>query len=202
MKPIRFFAILLVLAVLLLPATHLALAWPDQPPDAAFISGPGIAGQIEITDKAVLRVLRLGGVEDFAGGPVAEPAAGNYYTITRYFYDGEFNFGVLTYAATPAGSYIRFDDGPDLSGNHTEFNGKWFRVTNEGETAIQNLLQTMGVSPVAPSAAVEIGPAASANTTALSPSQPLIWVAVLVGVLALSGGILALARLYPIEKAK
>ncbi len=187
MKPIRFFTSLLLLAALLLPTAQLALAWPDQPPDKAFISGPGIVGQKEITDQAALKALRLGGVEDFAGGPVAEPTTGDRYTLTRYFYGGEFNFGTLTYALTPGGSYVRFDDGPDLSGDHTQFNGKWFRATPEGQTIMKQILESIGPSLIANNA-----PPVAVDTRPLTPGQPLIWVAVLVGALGLSGGALAL----------
>ena len=61
--------------VFLLAMTGVALAWPNQAPDRATISGPGLKGEIEITDKEVLAALKLGVFEDLEGPP-ARSAAG------------------------------------------------------------------------------------------------------------------------------
>src|SRR5919108_5584670 len=94
------------IALLTLPA-YLALAWPNQPPDKATISGPGLKGEVEITDKAALAALALGTMEDFKQGPIAAPQVGEGYVITRYFYGGTFNFARLHYYPNPSGrSYL------------------------------------------------------------------------------------------------
>jgi hypothetical protein len=171
-------AFLMVFA-LLLATTRLALAWPDQPPDKALISGAGLTGEVEITDPDILKALKLGAIEDFEQGMVAPPQdLGEGYRITRYFYDGTFNFGVLHYYPNPAGGtgYVRFEDGPDLQGNHTQYNGQWFHVTPEGEAAMQRLFTQMGAQP--------------ASTPVASGGAPVI-----VSLLAAIGGVLLITWL-------
>ncbi len=138
-----------LVGVLLLTVTGIAFAWPDQPPDRATISGPGLNGEIEITDKDVLAALKLGVFEDLEGPQLEAPqVSGEGYTIRRWFYGGEFNFATLHYYPDPVGGngYIRWDDGPDLTGDHTEYNGQWLRVTPKGETVMRKLLSSLGVS--------------------------------------------------------
>ncbi len=135
--------------VLLLTTAGIVLAWPDQPPDRATISGPGLQGGIEITDKDMLAALKLGAFEDLEHGPIAAPQVnGEGYTIKRWFYDGTFNFATLRYYPDPAGGrgYVQWEDGPDLSGDHTPYNGQWLRTTSQGEAAMQKLLTSLGVS--------------------------------------------------------
>ena len=128
-------------------------AWPDQPPDEAFISGPGLEGRVEIQDKDALAALRLGGIEDFDAGTLAAPDVGEGYTITRYFYGGTFNFGVLHYYPDPEGGrgYVYFEDGPDLEGDHTAFHHKWLYATPAGDAAMRSLLQSLGALPASDS---------------------------------------------------
>lgn len=165
----------LLAAALVLIAAPLAFAWPDQPPDSAWISGPGLAGEVAITDPAVLSALRLGGIEDF-GAFVPEPASQVRYVIHRLFYDNSFDFGVLTYVPADGG-YVRFDDGADLSGDHTVYNGHWFRVTAQGQQALTGLL-------------ARVAPAASGEAVAISNrSLVWVWMAILAAGLALAAGL-------------
>ena len=158
----------LAVLTLLILTTSAALAWPDQPPDRATLSGPGLTGEVEITGKENLGALQLGVFEDFSHGPIAAPNVGEGYRITRYFYEASFNFGVLHYYPDPSGGrgYVFFEDGPDLSGNHTAYDGQWFYATPEGDAAMQRILAQ--VAAPAPSPTGSAAPArAPAPTLAL-----------------------------------
>ncbi len=182
----------LVLMVAWLFAARPAFAWPDQPPEHATLSGPGLKGEIEITDQDSLVSLRLGGLEDFDRGVLAAPPpmSGEGYQITRYFYDGTFNFAHLTYYPDPAGGpgYVHWQDGPDLSGDHTPYDGQWLYATPAGEAALKRLLAGLSASPPASSA-----PAPPRSLTSEVSAEPLI---VLIGLMAaaLAGSVLALRR--------
>src|SRR5689334_25102417 len=146
MKPSRLISLALALALAALSA-GLALAWPDQPPDRATLSGPGINGTIDITDPQVLAALKLGAMEDLAAGPIAPPqVSGEGYTITRYF-GGDFNFASLRYYPSLSGpSYVYWQDGPKLQGSHTPFDNQWLRATPAGDAAMKQVLTGLGVT--------------------------------------------------------
>ena len=126
----------------------------------------GLEGRIEITDKEVLAALKLGVFEGLEGPQLeAPPVNRETYTIRRWFYGGEFNFATLHYYLDPAGGngYVLWDDGPDLTGDHTEYNGQWLRVTPKGEAAMRKLLLGLGIS-----LAVKPQPPSTANTQSIS----------------------------------
>lgn len=151
MKRYHLVSLVLACGLALLSALP-ALAWPDQPPDFATISGPGITGEVKITDPNLLAALALGAVEDFGRGPLAAaPKVGAGYVITRYFYGGTFNFARLTYYLDAAGGpgYLYFEDGPDLEGSHTPFNGQWLSVTASGAAALRTIIETVAPPPAA-----------------------------------------------------
>jgi hypothetical protein len=167
----------LVVALLLL-TTSFALAWPDEPPDYVLISGPGLAGTIKITDPNQLAAFKLGALEDFGQGALAAPpqVTDEGYQITRYFDGGKFNFAGLRYYPDQAGGagYLYFEDGPDLTGDHTPFNRHWLRARPEGEVSLQQVL-------------TKIAPPVTAPITAPAPSTarfPLTLLAVVSGALA------------------
>ena len=140
---------LTIVVGLLLSVVGVAFAWPDQPPDRATISGPGLNGETDITDKDVLAAMKLGVLEELEAPQTEAPqVSGEGYTIRRWFYGGEFNFATLHYYPDPAGGngYVRWDDGPDLTGDHTPYNGRWLRITERGEAAVQKVLVGLGVS--------------------------------------------------------
>jgi hypothetical protein len=149
MKFSRLAFCLLPLGIGLISTTSVALAWPESPPERATISGPGLAGEVEVTDKELLAALSLGTFENFEKGPISTPKVGEGYQITRYFYDASFNFGRLHYYRNPTGGpgYIFFEDGPDLVGNHTMYDRKWFYATAQGDKAVQRLLKSLDVLP-------------------------------------------------------
>jgi hypothetical protein len=127
--------------------TAITLAWPEDPPDKVTISGPGLKGEVEVTDQEILAVLSLGAIEDFEHGSIPAPNVGEGYQITRYFYDASFDFGRLRYYPNSTGErgYIFFEDGPDLVGDHSRYNGKWFYATPQGDEAMRRLLAELGV---------------------------------------------------------
>lgn len=151
-----------------LASFNLARAWPDLPPAKAFISGPGIEDQIQITDPNVLQVLRLGVLEDFEHGTLAKPNALNDgFNIIRYFDGGEFRFADLTYYpnTTGARSVVYFRDGPMLQGDHTPYNEKYLYTTTNGDQILQNYLRQLGVS---------LPPSANANMDPNAPPAPAL----------------------------
>src|SRR5262245_29592987 len=103
MKPIRWLGCFFFLGTLLLLVTSPVLAWPKDAPDKATISGPGLKGEVEITDQRILSLLGLGMIEDFEAGALPAPQVGEGYQITRYFYDASFDFGRLHYYPGLAG---------------------------------------------------------------------------------------------------
>lgn len=123
-----------------------ALAWPDQAPDKATISGPGLKGEIQITEPQELEALKLGALEDLDHGPIDAPKVGDGYKITRWFYGGTFNFAQLNYypARDGARGVVFWQDGPDLTGSHTPFHQKWLYAKPDGEAAVAQLIGKLG----------------------------------------------------------
>ncbi len=139
----RMSLLVALMALLIVPA-YLVFAsppsWPESPPTKATIRGPGIKGEVAITDREVLDSLQLGVFEDF-NHPIAAPNVKDGYTITRWFYEGSFNFGVLHYYPNADGrGFVNFEDGPQMEGDHTKYNGGWFYASSLGEQAMSKLL--------------------------------------------------------------
>ena len=185
---LRNLSMALALMIGMLMTTGFRLAWPDQPPDRVTISGPGIVGVLEITDRNILDALQLSVFEDFNAGSIKAPSiSGEGYHITRYFYGGTFNFGGLIYypptANAPRG-VLQFSDGPQLEGNHTPYNGQWWYAKPQGDAAMQNLLVALNVRSEAVRAAPNFAPASNAS-----------WLIVLIAAgVAVLGGSLVLVR--------
>jgi hypothetical protein len=197
MKISRLFYSLFLLGVLGALTTAIALAWPEDAPDKATISGPGLKGEVEVTDKNILAVLSLGAIEDFEHGAISAPKVGEGYQITRYFYDASFNFGRLRYYPNSAGErgYVYFEDGPDFVGDHTAYNLKWFYATPQGDAAMQSFLKSLGALAPEPKLAVAI----NNDTSAALPAKNFWWPALgviifAVCALALAGGLIILRR--------
>jgi hypothetical protein len=170
MKLIHAFLWAIALTLIAVP---LAFAWPDQPPDSATISGPGLKGNVAITDPAILAALKLGNVEDFTAS-VPEPISTVRYTIHRVF-ENSFDFGTLTYVPADGG-YVYFEDGASME-NHTPYHDHWYRITPAGQRALTGLLPQ--IAPV--SAAV---PLPAPNNAVVWPWTVTLCVAlILVGLL-------------------
>jgi hypothetical protein len=197
MKLTRLFYSLFLLGVFWALTTAIALAWPEDAPDKATISGPGLKGEVEVTDKDILAVLSLGAIEDFEHGPITTPEVGEGYQISRYFYDASFNFGRLRYYPNPAGErgYVFFEDGPDFVGDHTAYNHKWFYATPQGDAAMHSLLKSLGALTPEPKLTVAINNETSAALPAKNFWWPALGVIIFaVCALALAGGLIFLRR--------
>ena len=143
---IKFVVVVGCVALFTVLMMQTALAWPESPPFKAFISGPGIETVTQITDANVLQVLRLGGIEDMEAGAIAAPnVEAEGYKILRYFENGSFRFADLVYYpnAVNGKGVVYFQDGPQLIGNHTQFNGKWLNTTAQGDAILNNYIKTL-----------------------------------------------------------
>ena len=155
-----------------------APAWPELPPDRVWISGPGLIGQVEVTDRDARLLFRLGQLEDLHSSASGQPQ-GEAYHILRKFYDGTFDFARLAYYPDPNGGrgMLYWDDGPMLEGNHTPYHQRWLYANRGAEDELRALLKQLGASlNSAPAANPQPQPAASQRnadasgqpTTALS----------------------------------
>lgn len=138
-------ALAVTLTLLFLPnALPVALAWPDLPPTRAFISGPGLEGELEVRDPKVLSALRLGGLEDFNKGalPTQNPNS-SQYTITRYFENGTFRMGDLNYYPGEDGNpgVVYFQDGPMKSGDRSPYDNHWFSTIAQTDQILKEFIE-------------------------------------------------------------
>ncbi len=160
----------------------IGLAQAKGPPSKIVISGPGLLGQVEVTNAQLLQRLGMGALEDLAQGVIAAPAPGvdlaERYRIDRYHTDSAgkgWPFDRIYYYPnrSGAGGYI-FYEGLTPFGGRSEYDGKWFRATAAGDGAMQQLLahlrRSVSSVPRLP---------ATGKTTAYSPT-----------LLAIPGGLL------------
>jgi len=128
------------LAVLLIPA-QLALA--KGPPSSATIRGPSLNGEVEITDSVIVSGFALAAFENFEGGALDSPQLTQGYLITTYFGKGR-PFDHFTYYLDPQGAlgYVFYNG---IVNGSSEYDGKWYRVTPQGDRAIRRLLAQLGV---------------------------------------------------------
>lgn len=162
------------------------------PPAKAVLSGPGLQGEVAITDAQALAPLALGVLEDFTGGAIQAPGEratdANRYTLVSYFDDGNGSyrpFDRLYYYPDPSGGrgYILYE-GLRISGGWSEYDGKWFNATPEGDQSMRRLLERLGVTlTVAPTL-----PATGRGSVGVA------WLLALAGVFALGGGLLRWRR--------
>ena len=173
----------IVPGVLVLLALTTSLALAKGPPDKVVISGPGLSGEIESTDREAISALGLGALEDFQRGPIEAPQVGAGYQMACYFKDGASYrpFDRLTYYPNLPGkrSYI-FYEGLRISGGWSEYDGKWFYATKAGDAAMRRLLWQLGTEP--------------ATLPATGGTAPLAAAAVLSGALVLAGALLRLGQ--------
>ncbi len=149
----RFFALGILSVSMMLVLVSTAFAWPEQPPTKAFISGAGIQGELPITDENVLSVLRLGVFEDFQHVVPAPKISAQGYKITRYFENGTFRMGDLTYypRAMDGKGVALFEDGDMKHGDRSPYDRKWYSVVPQSEQVLQNYLrQTANINLAAP----------------------------------------------------
>jgi hypothetical protein len=153
-----FFRSALGTVFLLALTTGVAWAWPEQPFARIDISGPGINGVASVTDPDLLKPMTIGGFMDFSRSLPEPQGLGEGYELHRYFLNADgsdWDFDRVMYYADPAGGpgYVKYLEGVGYGPAHNA--GLWFRVTPEGEAAMQNILQsiTAPVSAAAPQSA-------------------------------------------------
>lgn len=142
MRLFRLFVLVLMLAGM---ALALPAALAKGPPNRVLITGPGIGGEIVITDALLLQWMALGKFDDLFSGDIDAPddldeesgyeivrqyaiAGGNFMTFDRIMYyphpDGE--LGYIHYVGLEHGG--------------SEYDGRWFHITPEGEAILTALL--------------------------------------------------------------
>jgi hypothetical protein len=135
----------LVLAIALLLARP---AEAKGPPNMVTITGPGIAGQVRITDASMLDPFSFYQFNDLERR--IDPPAGDLgpgYRITRYVMASRggrmalIAWDYLTYYPNPAGGpgYLYFD-GLDKSIGSTEGQGEWYLPSRAGDALMQRIL--------------------------------------------------------------
>lgn len=125
-------------------ASSFAQAWPELPPVKALISGPGLQGQVQITDTNLLKSLKLGALEDFSKGALAAPNVKTEpYKIIRYFEDGTFQMGDLSYypATNNTASVVYFQDGPMKNGDRSPYNNQWYSTIASSDQLLQQFIR-------------------------------------------------------------
>ena len=141
---IRKHSVWLWIAVLLTSSLTLTLA--KGPADMITISGPGLPGIIEITDRATLALLPMFAPADIEfnnRNGIPEPTVDEGYELVRYFQQGRMlrAIDMAHYYPNPsAGVGYVFYDGFVNPGMSTEFDGKWYPATAKGDAVMQQLI--------------------------------------------------------------
>jgi hypothetical protein len=140
----RLFALTLGALALLVVVKDPALA--GGPADKVTVNGPGLKREIEITDAQDLQALSVGQLADF-NNPIAAPGEiGPGYELTRYYEDKAnfIAFDHVRYHPDPADGrgYVFY---MGLLNGWSEYDGKWFHATTQGEQVLQRILAENGV---------------------------------------------------------
>ena len=117
------------------------------------IKGPGIANVLEITDEGLLAHFGWGEFADFDAPTAARPDLGGGYTITRYVLMGGTTMRNLdTFTYFPGSGkdqgivyYKGIIDKKFIYGG-SPHDGKWFRVSAQGDDAIQRIFDSYQIS--------------------------------------------------------
>lgn len=159
-----------------------SLAQAKGPPDKLTISGPGLQGEVEVTDPALLANVGLGSLEqlDSSGSSIPAPTVGEGYTLVRYLRNPNGTYQPWDqahyYPNAVDGRGVVFYDGM-LGSNSSELDGKWFYTRPEGDAGMQQLLKAIGAVPPESQALPSAGGIATARS----------WLIGLGGVLLLTG---------------
>lgn len=142
---------LTMIAAVVFVALATVPAFAKGPPSKATISGPGLPGTVEITDPALLNALsffQFENVNENNRHGIAAPAhPGAAYLITRYVENPDRSFrpwDELHYYPADNRGYV-FLDGL-IGDSYTEFDGRWYQASPEGDAAMKQLLAQHGVS--------------------------------------------------------
>lgn len=144
MKP-KFAALLIaVLSVMAIPT----IASAKGTSNLIVITGPGIQGELQITDTESLEPLSMGMLETFPNAlknaPDVDPNSG--YTLSRYFaslgsggkqtYQ---HFDTVIFYLNPSGgpAYVYYEG---IYNGSSEYDGKWFLASRDGEQAMKRVI--------------------------------------------------------------
>ncbi|HBY92719.1 MAG TPA: hypothetical protein DEP84_01955 [Chloroflexi bacterium] len=179
---------IMIAALMWLFTAPLALA--KGPPDKVTITGPGLKNAIEITNRELLPAFGLAEFEDVRSGTIEVPKVGEGYEITSYFKSGSTYraFDRARYHPDPAGGrgyvfYIGIVNG------WSEYDGKWFHVSEQGEQAMQRILAEHGVQ------LASVSFAAPAQLPVTGSEKGIArWLIMLGGMASMLGGLLGLGQ--------
>ncbi len=110
------------------------------------VSGPELSDTVVLTDPAVLESLSIARLEDFVSGsievPFVDPQKHTYYELSRYteVSNGQsILWDTVRYYPDPNGErgYVHY---VGMENGWSEYDNHWFRVRDEGEAAMQRLL--------------------------------------------------------------
>jgi hypothetical protein len=190
MKVHRTLALVLALGSASAP---LLTAWAKEAVSIT-ISGPGLAGEVQVTDEDVFRALSDTGGADMSASLL--PALADEFYVIRIGIGDEtgqvFATTVYHYYADPQGSrgYLQYFD---VEGGESSAEGNWFRAPAAWDGAFRSVLQSYGVTldrvpaalPAAQSQPAVLAPAAVPNTPApVNPLTGLVLAAIVTGVIA------------------
>lgn len=116
------------------------------------IEGPGISGKLEITDEELLAPFGWGEFADFSTPVDERTHTAGGYTLTRYVLMGGTTLRSLdTFTYFPGQGdergvvyYKGIIDKKFIYGG-SPYDGQWFRVSTEGESAFQRIVQAYGI---------------------------------------------------------
>jgi hypothetical protein len=183
MGRIRWVGIGVFLALLVIGLSRSAFA--KGPPDKVIVQGPGLSGEVEITDPRRLQAFGFFQFEDISQrvDPPSDPGPG--YVITRYVY-------VITrYVRDPARGWIAWNRliyYPPRGGRPgvvwaeglsvtTNYDGFWYAVSAEGERVMEEILHEMPsigtLTPTAPAPATAVPPLPMPLSPTPRPTEPL-----------------------------
>ncbi len=147
-KKVQFLNMLIVAAValgLLLVSARMVFAKGSF--DKIVVSGGGLENEIDVTDPSLLEFFSF---SDFPNSKVQEPSIGvdEGYTIVRYgqWEDGTYEAWDMLHYYLPSGNsggYVYYDG----LINGSEYDGKWYASSPEGDAALLNLLTTNQTAP-------------------------------------------------------
>lgn len=189
-------------ALLALTAATTAGATPacpvcDGPPDKVTISGPGLTGAVEVTDREAVRSL---GVDVFFGlseqrQAITAPAVSAGYELVRYYNTVNGSFDRLRYYPSAPGRsgtiyYVGLTSGGQALAHALGLDarvGQWFMATPQEDAAMQHTLTTLNAPPQASTApASGAAPEKLAQVSDVWPQ--IIWLlAIVLGTLGVVG---------------
>jgi hypothetical protein len=147
MGRIRWVGIGVFLALLVIGLSRSAFA--KGPPDKVIVQGPGLSGEVEITDPRRLQAFGFFQFEDISQrvDPPSDPGPG--YVITRYVRDparGWIAWNRLIYYPPRGGRPgVVWAEGLSVT---TNYDGFWYAVSAEGERVMEEILHERGVRAV------------------------------------------------------